>query len=156
MASARIGVQHARRVEQRRHDERRRGMAGTGLVLHHPPHHCSPQLGGKEGRRVLVHRAERELPPVRGLEAQRPSLLSTAALGGTEASRHRVEVEHLDVYRRRPEIAVVVAKEEAVQPPASYPGPGTRTPSGSRGGLDEHDGDADRQCKDSPHGLPLI
>ena len=133
---ARLHVEHARRREQGRDYQRAGGMAGADLILHDVLHERPAQLGRHRARRVLVHGTEHVRPAVRALEAERLRLAPTAALGGCEPSPDTRQIEHLDPHRRRPQIAVVPAEHDAVQPA----GPVLRAGGHSHGARRGHSG----------------
>jgi hypothetical protein len=91
-------------------------MARAGLVAHDGRRRGGLQRRRQRLHRVLVDRAELVFLAVGALQAERLGLLSSTSLGDLEASGELVEVEHGRLDRRAPEIPIMVAEEQPVQP----------------------------------------
>src|SRR6185436_10908457 len=94
-------------------DERGRGMLRAVLILQDAPGEALLQSGGQDlVVDVLVGGAELIAPSVGAFELQAPRLPATALLLRLQAAGEGLQVEHLDLERRRPEGAVFLAEEQ--------------------------------------------
>jgi len=112
----RRGVEDAQRVEHDRHGQRAARIGVTQLVVHEIGDERVPHALRQDDARILPHRPEHPLPPVRALEAEGLGLEAAAQLGGLEAAVEVLEVEHRGPDRLLPDPAVLPAEQEAMQP----------------------------------------
>jgi hypothetical protein len=93
----------------------RAGVERAGLVLKQAAEHGLPELGREPQRRILVRRAESELPAVQGDKLERPRLAPAASLDHAKAAGNAVQVEHRYPHRARPECPVPAAQEKPME-----------------------------------------
>src|SRR5437773_4017613 len=91
-------------------------MSGADLVLNHLADEGGAQLGRERECRVLVDRPECVVPAVSAREPEHLRLAPAAAAAWREPARESRQVEHLDLERRRPEVTVVRAQQQPVEP----------------------------------------
>src|SRR5256714_12021899 len=111
-----LHVHDAGRVEDRRDDKRPARMRRTDLIPYQLPGERSAEIGGKRQRGVLINRAKHILAPVRAQKAHGLGLAPAAATGRREAAGKTRQIEHLHLHRRRPEVAVMAAEEQTMEP----------------------------------------
>src|SRR2546426_5666494 len=91
-------------------------MSGADLVLNDLADEGGAQLGRQRECRVLVDRPECVVAAVSAREPEHLRLAPAAAAARREPARESGQVEHLDLERRGPEIAIVGAEHEAMEP----------------------------------------
>src|SRR3989442_5973590 len=94
-------------------------MSGADLVLNDLADEGGAQFGRERECRVLVDRPECVVAPVCAGEPKPLRRAPAAAAAGGQPARESGQVEHLDLERRGPEIAIVGAEHEAVEPSGS-------------------------------------
>src|SRR2546428_777218 len=94
-------------------------MSGADLVLNDLADEGGAQFGRERECRVLVDRPECVVAPVCAREPKHLRLAPAAAAARRQPARESGQVEHLDLERRGPEIAIVGAEHEAVEPSRS-------------------------------------
>ncbi len=112
---ARIGLQHARRLDQRRDHEGAERQDRADLVLQDARGDAFAQRRLERARRVLVDRAERVDAAIRPQEPEGTGLQAAAQALERESAREAAEVEHLDADGRRPQVAVAAAQQQTVE-----------------------------------------
>src|SRR5688500_15474464 len=117
-------MQYVQRLENRRHHERARRVARARLVADDVPRRRLPERGRQRRSRILVAGAELVLPAVAALEAERPGLLAAALSGDGETVGEPVQVDRLRGHWPGPELSVVLAEEDPVQPTGTVLGTG--------------------------------
>src|SRR2546426_6211791 len=98
-------------------------MSGADLVLNDLADEGGAQFGRERECRVLVDRPECVVAPVCAREPKHLRLAPAAAAARRQPARESGQVEHLDLERRGPEIALVGAAPEAVEPYRAGVGP---------------------------------
>src|SRR5437762_13932867 len=98
-------------------------MSRADLILNELARERAAEFWRQRQRRVLVHRAEHILTPVRTEQAQGLCLASAAAAVRRQSAGEARQIDDRDLDRRSPEIPIVRAEQQPMKPAGAIVGP---------------------------------